>query len=72
MSLSSYVSEINAEINKLRRDVTEIQRENRELKEILTRSHHHWWRHREPTKTTDELVDDLIHETKQADYLRWR
>ena len=72
MSLSSYVSEISTELNKLRRDVRELQRENRELKEILTRSHHHWWRCNQPTKTAEELVDDLIHETNQPDYLRWR
>jgi len=72
MSLSAYVTEITTELSKLSRDVAELKRENRELKDLLTHTHHSWWQSRAPPKTTEELVDDLIHESNQPDYLKWR
>ena len=71
MSLSAYVTEITSELTKLTRDVAELKRENRELKDLLTHAHHRWWLSRVPPKTTEELVDDLIHESNQPDYLKW-
>ena len=66
MSLSAYVAEITKELSELRRDVSELQRENKELKDILT--HHQWWK----CSRTEELVDDLIHNSNQPEYLKWR
>jgi hypothetical protein len=70
MSLSACVAEITKELSELRRDVSELQRENKELKDILTHSHHQWWKCSRPT--TEELVDDLIHNSNQPEHLKWR
>ena len=43
MSLSAYVTEITSEIAKLRRGVSDLQRENRELKDLMTHTHHKWY-----------------------------
>ena len=68
MSLSAYVTEITKELTQLRRDVSDLQRENKELKDILTHTHHQWWKCSRPTTE----VDDLIHTSNQADHLKWR
>ena len=66
MSLSAYVAEITKELSELRRDVSDLQRENKELKDILTHTHHQWWKCSRPEE------DDLIHTSNQADHLKWR
>ena len=70
MSLSAYVTEITSEIAKLRRDVSDLQRENRELKDLMTHTHHKWWQNR--SFTPEELVEHLIHDSNQPEHLKWR
>ena len=43
MSLNTYIQEINDQVKLLRQDVLDLQRENRELKDMLTHTHHRWW-----------------------------
>ena len=59
MSLSAYVEEITSEVSKLRKDVAELKRENRQLKELQAR------RCEYRMKIIEELVEDLIKESKQ-------
>ena len=66
MSLSAYVEEITSEVSKLRKDVAELKRENRQLKELQARR----WEYR--IKTTEELVEDLIKESNQPEHLKGR
>ena len=66
MSLSAYVEEITSEVSKLRKDVAELKRENRQLKELQARR----WEYR--MKTTEELVEDLIKESNQPEHLKGR
>ena len=42
MSLNKYINEILQMVELLRADVKELQRENRELKDMLTHTHHRW------------------------------
>ena len=42
MSLNTYIQEINDQVKLLRQDVLDLQRENRELKDMLTHTHHRW------------------------------
>ena len=70
MSLSACVAEITKELTQLRRDVSDLQRENKELKDILTHSHHQWWKC--SRTASEDLVDDLIHSSNQPEYLKWR
>jgi len=65
MSLNKYINEILQMVELLRVDVKELQRENRELKDMLTHTHHRWW--------TAELqkADDLIKQSGQPDYLQY-
>ena len=65
MSLSGYINEINVQLTRLHKDIEDLQRENRELKDMLTHTHHRWW--------TAELqkADDLIKQSGQPDYLQY-
>ena len=46
----------------------ELQRENRELKDMLTHTHHRWW-----TTEIDKMkeADELIQTSNQPDYLQY-
>ena len=71
MSLNNYIDEINQKVELLRADVKELQRENRELKDMLTHTHHRWWT--AELQKADELkaVDELIKSSNQPDYLQY-
>ena len=71
MSLNNYIDEINQKVELLRADVKELQRENRELKDMLTHTHHRWWT--AELQKADELkaVDELIKTSNQPDYLQY-
>jgi len=68
MSLNTYIQEINDQVKLLRQDVLDLQRENRELKDMLTHTHHRWW-----TKEIDKMkeADELIQTSNQPDYLQY-
>ena len=73
MSLSGYISEITNQLRALQKSVEELQRENKELKDLLTTSHHRWWlSSTKEMPTTDEMVEDLIQMSNQPDYLKYR
>ena len=73
MSLNGYINEIQAYVNALRREVEELKESNRDLKDILTHSYHHYWKARaKPVKPVDDLVEDLIQSSNQPDYLTTR
>ena len=71
MSLNKYINEILQTVELLRADVKELQRENRELKDMLTHTHHRWWT--AELQKADELkaVDELIKSSNQPDYLQY-
>ena len=68
MSLNTYIQEINDQVKLLRQDVLDLQRENRELKDMLTHTHHMWW-----TTEIDKMkeADELIQTSNQPDYLQY-
>ena len=72
MSLSGYINEITSQLTQLNKRVDDLERDNRELKDILTTSHHRWWMSATQKKTTDDYVEDLIKMSNQPDYLRYR
>ena len=59
MSLSGYINEINVQLTRLHKDIEDLQQENRELKDMLTHTHHRWWCSKKDTKI-DELVKDFL------------
>ena len=54
MSLTGYINEINDQLTRLHKDIQDLQRENRELKDMLTHTHHRWWCSKKDPKL-DEL-----------------
>eukprot|EP01043_Picozoa_sp_COSAG02_P088290 COSAG02_NODE_25430_length_649_cov_0.960714_2_plen_73_part_00 len=72
MSLSGYISEITSQLTQLNKRVEDLERENKELKDYLTNSHHRWWKSVNDNKTTVDYVDDLIQMSNQPDYLKYR
>ena len=42
MSLTGYINEINDQLTRLHKDIQDLQQENRELKDMLTHTHHRW------------------------------
>ena len=71
MSLSGYINAMDINLNTvneqlvlLRKEVTELRRENRELRDLLIR--------RAPALTTEEMVEDLIRSSNRPDYLKFR
>ena len=79
MSLTGYINEINVQLTRLHKDIEDLQQENRELKDMLTHTHHRWWCSKKDTKI-DELVEDflktgaeveqLIQSSNAEDYLK--
>ena len=79
MSLTGYINEINDQLTRLHKDIKDLQRENRELKDMLTHTHHRWWCSKKDPKM-DELVKDflktgaeveqLIQSSNAEDYLK--
>ena len=79
MSLTGYINEINDQLTRLHKDIQDLQRENRELKDMLTHTHHRWWCSKKDPKM-DELVKDflktgaeveqLIQSSNAEDYLK--
>ena len=67
MSLNTYIQEINDQVKLLRQDVLDLQRENRELKDMLT--------HVAVDDTTEidkmKEADELIQTSNQPDYLQY-
>ena len=59
MSLTGYINEINDQLTRLHKDIQDLQRENRELKDMLTHTHHRWWCSKKDPKM-DELVKDFL------------
>ena len=72
MSLNGYINEINIRLRSLHKRVEELERENKELKDFLTHSHHRWWKATGDRRTTDDYVEDLIQMSNQPDYLKYR
>ena len=69
MSLSGYINDIKINVRALQKRVDDLERENKELKDILTTSNHRWWMNATQKKTTDDYVEDLINMSNQPDYL---
>eukprot|EP01044_Picomonas_judraskeda_P010789 COSAG03_NODE_1418_length_4106_cov_12.520339_3_plen_73_part_00 len=72
MSLSRYIKEITSQLTQLNKRVDDLERENKELKDILTTSNHRWWMNATQKQTTDDYVEDLIKMSNQPDYLKYR
>ena len=72
MSLSGYINEITSQLTQLNKRVDDLERENRELKDLMTHSYHRWWKSTKDKKTTDDYVEDLIKMPNQPDYLKYR
>ena len=76
MSLSGYINDVHAQLASLRRDVEELQRENKEMKLNLDRRG--WWGSANSTRRTrtvaeakmDALVEELIQSSTLDDYLK--
>ena len=74
MSLSGYINDVHAQLASLRRDIDELQRENKELKLNLDRRG--WWQcAKDRTRTVaevkmDALVEELIQSSSVDDYLK--
>ena len=73
MSLNTYIREINDQVKLLRQDVLDLQRENRELKDMLTHTHHRWWTNELQAAEIDKMkeADELIQTSNQPDYLQY-
>ena len=69
MSLNTYIREINDQVKLLRQDVLDLQRENRELKDMLTHTHVAV----DDTTEIDKMkeADELIQTSNQPDYLQY-
>ena len=72
MSLNGLIREVRQNVYALQKRIEDLERENRELKDFLTNSHHRWWKAINERKTTDEYVEDLIQMSNQPDYLKYR
>ena len=68
MSLTGYINEINVQLTRLHKDIQELQRENRELKDMLTHTHHRWWCSRKDPKL-DDLVKDFLKTNAEVEEL---
>ena len=71
LTLGKYIDDILKQVSALRSEVAEVQRENRELKDILTHARFHWWKTRHEIKSLDEQIDDLIHDSNQPYDLKY-
>ena len=63
MSLTAYINEINLQLTRLHKDIQDLQRENRELKDMLTHTHHRCTGRGTCSKKDrkiDELVEDFL------------
>ena len=77
MSLSGYINDVHQQLGTLRRDIEELQRENKELKLNLDRRQSwQWWQcSKARTRTAaevkmDALVEELIQSSTLDDYLK--
>ena len=68
MSLTGYINEINDQLTRLHKDIEDLQRENRELKDMLTHTHHRWWCSKKDPKM-DELVKDFLRTGAEVEQL---
>ena len=68
MSLTGYINEINVQLTRLHKDIQDLQRENRELKDMLTHTHHRWWCSKKDPKM-DELVKDFLRTGAEVEQL---
>ena len=68
MSLTGYINEINVQLTRLHKDIEDLQRENRELKDMLTHTHHRWWCSKKDPKM-DELVKDFLRTGAEVEQL---
>ena len=76
MSLSGYINDVHAQLASLRRDIDELQRENKELKLNLDRRG--WWGCANSARRTrtvaeakmDAMVEELIQSSTLDDYLK--
>ena len=52
-SLRGYIDNMLKEVTALQQAVSELRRENRELRDMITNSHHQWW------KWQKRMMDDV-------------
>ena len=69
MSLTGYINEINLQLTRLHKDIQDLQRENRELKDMLTHTHHRWWTCSKKDTKIDELVEDFLKTNTEVEQL---
>ena len=52
-TLRGYIDNMLKEVTALQQAVSELRRENRELRDMITNSHHQWW------KWLKRMMDDV-------------
>eukprot|EP01045_Picozoa_sp_COSAG04_P001885 COSAG04_NODE_64_length_29689_cov_158.096992_31_plen_66_part_00 len=64
----SLFNEILSQLAALRLEVAEVRRE---LRGILTHSHHHWCPKMNTTKEVEDEIEELIHRSNQPEWLKY-
>ena len=59
-SLRGYIYKALEEMTALQKAVSELRRENRELRDMITNSHHQWWRTYSMQKQMMDDVDETL------------
>ena len=55
-SLRGYIDKLLKEMTELQKSVSELRRDNRELRDMITNSHHQWWKSYSIQK---QMMDDV-------------
>ena len=59
-SLRGYIDKALEEMTALQQAVSELRRENRELRDMITNSHHQWWKTARDKDDVD-MVEDMAY-----------
>ena len=59
-SLNGYIDKLLKEMTELQKSVSELRRDNRELRDMITNSHHQWWKTARDKDDVD-MVEDMAY-----------